>query len=134
MSDIQILFRTPTINDYNFLISAWCKSARHAFPDVDDKVYYQDYKSKVREMLANKDTLLAVDPEDPSIILGFMTYEANTIHYLYVKHALRGFGIAKQLAAIASSHIPTTITTLTSHAKKYMAKHPGHISYNPFLR
>jgi hypothetical protein len=134
MSDIQILFRTPTVRDYNFLISSWTKSARHAFPDVDDKVYYQDYKSKVRDLLANKDTLLAVDPEDSSIILGFMTYEPNIIHYVYVKHALRGFGIAKQLSTIASSEIPTTVTILTSHAKKYMAKHPGYITYNPFLK
>jgi hypothetical protein len=131
--DIKIAYRDPTIQDYNFILSSWLKSARHAFPDLSDQVYYEDYKSKVRNTLASKDTMLAVDPEDTSLILGYLVYSPNhTVHYVYIKHALRNFGIAKKLLQEVAVNNPITATTLTSTAKRYMSKHPGYIVYNPF--
>jgi GNAT superfamily N-acetyltransferase len=45
---------------------------------------------------------LAVNPAEPSVILGYVAYEERggkvVLHYLYVKHQLRRMGLGRYLA------------------------------------
>lgn len=134
MTIALVNFRVPTTEDYNFLLSSWLKSARLQHEQVDDAIYFSYYKTLVKTLLATKDTLLAVDPEDESSIIGYVTYDNQAVHYLYVKHALRNFGIAKQLIAVTNLDKPITVTSSSKALRSYQSKHPGLISYNPFLQ
>jgi GNAT superfamily N-acetyltransferase len=134
---IQISFRPPEVSDYNFILSSWLKSARLQYRDVDDSVYFSAFKTKVRNKLARKDTVLAVDPESPELILGYVNYDSEAIHYLYVKHALRNFGIASQLIAHVQAEqglqFPILVSESSRVLKEYSAKNPDKFIYNPFL-
>jgi len=130
---MEIVFRLPIVDDYNFLLSSWLKSARIQHHEVEDKIYFEAYKARVRMMLATRDTMLAVDPDDPLLILGYINYDDSAVHFLYVKHALRNFGIATQLLSQTNKSFPITVTESSKVLKHYRTKYPGRIVYNPYI-
>lgn len=75
-------------------------------------------------------TLVAVLPDDPSIILGYLVYEPGILHYVFVKEAFTRIGIARSLYDRAG--LPMTCTHKTVTVRPIMDKYPN-IVYNPFL-
>jgi predicted GNAT family acetyltransferase len=68
---------------------------------VDNTIYFSEHHKLVEKLLKRSTTVIAVDPNDPATIYGYLTYERLegilVVHYSYVKHTFRGMGVLRQL-------------------------------------
>lgn len=126
-------FRTPSQKDLNFVLNSWLKSNRNEHQHVTNEVYYTFYKKIIAELLSKADTVIACDPADHNSIWGYIVYEPSTVHYIYVKHALRRFGIANSLMSLMPEFNVLQSTHSSVHARKYHKKYPELVTYNPYL-
>jgi GNAT superfamily N-acetyltransferase len=105
--------------DGGFCIQSYVLSTGDKFPYryMDKHAYSNAIYPLVQWLFANSQVLIACDPDLPDVIYGFIMYQTHehhsVIHYMYVKKAFRGYGIASQLvkAAIPNFGQATTIVT-----------------------
>lgn len=135
--DIQVLQRYAEKSDLSFIFSSWLKSFRGSplAASVENAAYFDGHHRLIEGVLRHARVLCAVSSEDPSQIYGWVCYEIPNaptppvVHYVYVKHSFRGFGIAKRLLARAApdafvfTHMPAEGRTTTITAKG---------KYNPY--
>ena len=90
-------------SDKGLLFNAILKSQRDLYKDTTDDVYYSGMQDRLANLFKDPAVLitLAVNPNDEDQIYGFSVTSklgsTNVIHYVYVKHPFRKFGIAKML-------------------------------------
>lgn len=132
----QISFRPLEADDINFLYNSWLQSYRaapSARPMTND-VYFATQKAIIHNCLQRGNVLLAVDTEDPSSIFGYICYEPQLVHFIYVKYPFRKLGIAKKLFAEAQIDLtnPIIVTHWTFASQQYQQK-SNNLIYNPLL-
>lgn len=118
--------------DGNFIYHSWGNSYRDAalgaWGDIPKATYYKRVRARIDALIRRgAEIKLAVDPDDPNIILGWMCAEAPVLHYVYVKEAYRGQGIAMTLLAavgLAAQKI-LPCSHWTPFAEQVAAKHPA---------
>jgi ribosomal protein S18 acetylase RimI-like enzyme len=102
-SEIPVRIRPVSQVDVPFIFNSWLKSFRGAFfaKDIHPKTYYGEHHKIVASLLQTCTTYVACDDNDPTNIYGFVCGEymdgAFVLHYIYVKHTFRNFGIATKL-------------------------------------
>jgi len=129
MSKFEI--RNADNGDINFIVNSWLKSYRASCPLVSDLVYFDYQKRLIMKIFETATVTLAIDPDDPAHIFGYIVHEGSVIHYCYVKHSLRRFGIARALlATIKADHFITT--HLSYPARQILGSNPGMFLYNPY--
>ena len=103
--------RQATRNDLNFILSTWLKSARNSGLNslTPTDLYYSTQEPKLKDILSHCSTLVVCDVEDEDTIFGWIAYESNLVHYIYVKHSFRGLGLAREL--LQQSAITTPFQT-----------------------
>jgi len=86
-------------SDEGFVLKSWLKSYRTAPANfrLRDREYYEERMPLVKHLVDRGRVLLAVDVEDPDLAFGWVCYEKNVLHYVYVKEAFRRLGIATEL-------------------------------------
>lgn len=95
--------REATADDFALIVDAWLTSCRNLEPWrwVDGKTYFDRHRVLVNTLIQHDKGLVACDPDEPSVVYGFVVYELTeriaVIDYVYVKKDFRGFGIAKEL-------------------------------------
>jgi hypothetical protein len=134
--------RKPQTADLPFIVNAWLKSFRDSCPAATNETYFAEQKAVVLRLLNECETLLAVDPESPHHILGFVNWDPRpsgparlpTLHYVYVKFALRRNGLAAALLSEAGlSTVPIYVSHVTrANGLRIMGNHPGHYIFNPW--
>lgn len=133
--------RKPTNADLPFIVNAWLKSYRTAEPGATNTVYFHEQKALILRLLNEQETLLAVDPEDPEHILGFVCWDPAkggpdswpTLHYVYVKFALRRNGLARELLHAAGLRSPFYFSHLAKPTGlRIVSEHPGQLIFNPW--
>lgn len=88
--------------DQSFVFNAWLKSYRsqEIFRNIPNQLFFAGQQKVVERLINNHETLV-ITSDDPNQIIGFVNYEVlgNNIilHYVYVKHAFRRMGIAKEV-------------------------------------
>jgi GNAT superfamily N-acetyltransferase len=104
---------------------------------VSSSIYFSEHH-KVLEQIAKQGTiLLAVNPEDVSQIYGYIAASRIdgilVIHYVYVKHPYRRFGIAKTLLN-QFEHDPGAAACYTHHTKVIERVAPRYnMIYHPYI-
>jgi hypothetical protein len=130
-------FRDPTATDVPFLLNSWLKSSRdvgdHAL--MTNAVYYDGFREECVRKLAIARVTIACNPQDPDQIYGWLCWgdDPQTVHYVYVKHPYRKFGVAKSLLADALPGFgkrQTAITTLSRTHKAWASKYL--LEYDPY--
>lgn len=98
MNDLWIT-RKPTGADISFIYSTWLRSYHYdSFTKSTAKsIYFENYKLVLDHILKTAQVYVACSKEDPNVIFGYVVYEPETIHYVFVKEAFRRFGLAKAL-------------------------------------
>lgn len=101
----KVMYRDMTPEDANFIYNSWLKSYRdsYAVQGVGNGLYYEYHHDLAKDLMVhsveNGGQLIACDPEDPSVIYGYVVYSRINsnpcIHYIYVKHPFRKFGLAQ---------------------------------------
>ena len=135
----QVTFREPTVGDYPFIFSSWLKSYR--FSDlpksVSKTIYFKEHHKIIEDLLSSSTTILACDVIDPNNIFGYITVakinEIFTVHYIYVKHTYRRFGLGRLLLNVFEHNTggKMVYTHETPIAKKLGVKY--NFEYNPYL-
>lgn len=130
----EVVLREARDSDKAFLISSWLRSfaASKLALLADSDAYFQGYRPLVEAALSRSRVLVACQKADPDAIVGWVAVEPGDVprlHYVYVKHPFRRFGIAKRLvapllgAAVTYTHETPVLRRLTV---------PKGWRYNPF--
>lgn len=99
-------------SDYNFILSSWLRSYRNSRfgKGFTNDVYYRSQTDVILGLLSTATTLVACLPDDEERIVGYIVSQMEPmgehfwVHYCYVRHTYRRFGIARQLAKAATGH------------------------------
>lgn len=138
----EIQFRRATRRDVPFITSSWLKSYRdgYAVRGIPNNIYYYNQHKILEVLLPRAIVLVACNAEDPDQILAWCCAEvmdtALVLHYLYVKHPFRGFGLSRKLTEmlLASEKPPIVMYThKTLVAKNILKEKARDWVYNPFL-
>lgn len=122
-------FRAATADDLNFIYDSWCKSLWPEFQHVNQFRDLQGYR--IKKILDYSSALVACDVEDPSIIFGYVVFELDLLHWIYVKYPFRKMGLATDML----KNIPYTALFYHSHrnkAGKHLARKMNS-RFNPFV-
>jgi len=123
-------------HDVDFIWSSWLKSYRSS-PHTRkwSEAAYLDYQRPRIERLLGRSQVLVARPLDwAQGILGYLVYEPNLIHYVYVKSTYRHQGVARSLLATSgvqlsecsySHRVPPFALYLDSAGSHYQ-KHIGN--------
>lgn len=93
--------------DTNFILSTWLKSYYDTLTTYSKKaqakiappneVFFKEHQEKIKKVLESANTLICTAPDDDNQIIGYIVTESGTLHFCYVKHVFRKFGVAKRL-------------------------------------
>ncbi len=130
-ADKVYFFRPFTPDDLNFVSNSWGSSYykganyhKHFSPDE-----FHAHHRPIRDRFFKNDCgaiIVCCSKEDPNIIIGWIAVEKPKnasgliLHYLYVKQAFKGWGIARELIGAALPSRPVMVTHLTERADRIM--------------
>lgn len=114
-----LIKRGPSYADEAFIYSTWLRGLYYGndwFRKIDKKSFFDKYRLVIDHLLksANIDIVCLEDSQD--VIVGYVAYSGDKLHWIYVKKSWRKLGIGKQL-------LPEGITCVT-HLTKRAAKNP----------
>lgn len=121
--------RTATSDDSNFIYATWLQGLYHGnsfYRQIDKESYYRNYRRVLDSILAKSKITIVCLNEDPTVILGFVVYDREVLHWVFVKPVWRTNGIAKSL-------IPQGITKVTHLTTAGKAAKPKKWAFDPFL-
>ena len=126
---IPCQFRGVLPNDIPLIMDAWLAETRHsAFAKfIDSRIYRAGHHKLLERILKRSKVLIACNPEDPSHVFGFFVFEESPTvycHWLYIKQAYRGQGLAREMLRFVVPSI------LTPAAPQIACSHTGKL----FLR
>lgn len=132
----EIATRNLRAGDEPFIYDSWLKSYYDDCIEdgfVRKKLFYKRHQPVVTKLIEKSIIRLAVESEDPDVIIGYIVYEEEpkTVHYCYVKGSFRRFGICKRLLYETNCFEGTYVTHLTRKAKPLQLK-MGFI-YSPYF-
>lgn len=139
---LRITIREYQSDDTAFIFSSWLRSFKTSFfaKDIANKVYFWHQHKLIENIVSEGGKILvACDPEDTSVVYGWIVYSHLSrhglpcLHYIYVKQSFRGLGMAKAL--VKAAKIDTSKMSVCSHitglgktlAEKY------NFLYNPYI-
>jgi len=127
-------------SDEPFVVSSWLKSYRnsHSTRYISNDDYYATLHPLVEGLARGAATLLAVNPQDPEQIYGWVCHEhigsVPVLHYLYVKEIFRRGKIATQLLTQAGFTPDSAFYyTFLPRGAEHLRPHYPNAAYNPFL-
>ncbi len=140
----EVVLRPVKKEDVPFIFNSWLKSYRDAsqVAGVPNTLYYAEQHRIIEEILSNSATrvIIACSPDDHDQMFGYVVYKAPLadtnlcVHWIYVKHSFRMFGIARMIYDLMTDCSARTFTY--SHTTKISAKLVKKFSqfvYNPFI-
>lgn len=115
-----------------FVLSSWLKSYRNAphMRLVDNATYYAKQAANIIAMLDASRCLVAADPEEDTVLWGFIVVEYDYCHYVYVKHLMRHHGLARSLWHAAGK--PPQASALTHAGEAILKAHQDVLRFDPF--
>ena len=118
-------------DDINFILSTWLKSyydnlkgcERRGLPCPDSDIFYSKHQAKIKDVLKkalNHDgsnaAFVCTAPDDLTQIMGYIVFDAECIHYCFVKNVYRKLGVGRKLME-------------KSKAAKYFSHHTKHARF-----
>ena len=141
MSQQKWSLRPLNDGDVSFVFSSFLKSCREApaFQEIPNHIYFAKMHERMEATLDGPQTftIVACDPSEPDVVFGYIVGELVrddlVIHYTYVKHALRGFGLGKamegELLKIPHQKVYYSMRTRVSDSLNRSRRY----IYDPFL-
>lgn len=134
---IDVYIREARVDDVNFIINSWIKSFEKYMYLVPKPMYYAGQRKLITRVMARGKCFVASNHENRDQIFGWIIYESiadtEVLHYVYVKHPYRRYGIGNQLLQIMrrDNSIPCIATSITPYLD--YVKKKWNIVYNPYL-
>jgi GNAT superfamily N-acetyltransferase len=123
---LPIRIRSISDSDVSFVFNSWLRSFKGSpkYKHVENTIFYQNHHKIVQQCILRSQVLLACDENDLSQILGYIVADRIddilTVHYVYVKQAFRGLGIASML--LKEVGYDKKIATIYTHATEFGLK------------
>ena len=94
------------------------------YKHVENTIYFENHHKILQQCVKNSQVFIACDENDLSQILGYIVADRIdgilTIHYVYVKQAFRGLGIAKLL--LEEVGFDRKVATIFTHGTEFGIK------------
>ena len=134
--------RPPTDQDVSFVFNSWLKSFRQApaMANISNTVYFKEAHAQIEKVIQSPGcrAVVACDPSPGSenVIYGYGVGEIVDsefiIHWIYVKHPFRGFGVGKAIEAeLLKTPHETVSFSCYSNLSNALTKSRKY-TYNPF--
>jgi len=136
---LPMTLRPAVEEDINFLFSSWLKSYRASnfAKGVSNTVFFGEHHKAVEELLKTSTVLIACNNKDLTDIYGYICAEeidnVFVVHYIYIKHTYRMFGITKALMeALGHSKDKAGMCThMTRSGERIAIKY--NLEFSPYL-
>lgn len=106
-------------DDFNFIAHSYLRSRRGTYEAtrLPDEVYYPTYKERLETMLRISQVRILCAEDDPGHIGGYLITSKladwDVVHYIYIKHAFRGLGLASALLKQVVPNFGQTLSICT---------------------
>lgn len=138
-NNFPILIRRACEEDVNFIFNSWLKSYRNSLfaRNMHNTIYFDQHHKVVERLLKTSEVLIACDQKDPSSCYGYIVAEKVdnifVLHFTYVKHPFRKFGVATALLN-AFDHNLSQASIYTHHTRVAELLAPKYnMVYNPYV-
>lgn len=125
-----------TDNAKNLIFATWLKSyeVTSAMTKlVPRQEYFAGHHKLIEGIFARNPSIkLAVLPDDHNVILGWGVGEPGIIHYIFVKQAMRRFGLGRALLLALTNTPHFTYTHHTHILRTDLAKYVEKATFNPY--
>lgn len=135
---VPIRIRPAIEADVNFIFNSWLKSYRnsHFSRFIANEMYYHGQHQLIEHLIRTNKVSVACSDSDPTQLYGYICggFEQGflVIHYAYVKHQFRNFGIGKEL--LNSFEQNDNVGLYTHHTKIAERLAPKfNFHFNPYL-
>jgi hypothetical protein len=124
----ELAYHTASPEHRPFVVGTWMKAMRRApeFVYMSDDTYYNWARKHVSFYVEQNPTLVALDPEDLDIVIGFLNYTDTTCNFTYIRKDFRGNGIYKRLKELSG-------ITRYSHRSDRWSHQRGRLEYAPWF-
>lgn len=131
----DFVLRAARGEDLPFIFNSFLKSYRDApaVSGVPNTLYYDGQHALIERLLKDGKAIVACATDDPEQIMGYGIGGASVIHWIYVKHPFRGFGIGKALEGALVGQAPEQVfyTHRVKATDRLVRNRP--YTFNPFL-
>lgn len=127
ISNLKI--REGVADDLLFILRTWASGLYYGndfYKKIDKTDYFEKYPIILQNLIGRSSVHVACLSEDPDIIVGYVVFTSNVLHYVYVKKAWRKLGVAKSL-------LPKEVNVCTHLTKVGASLLPKGWVFNPFL-
>lgn len=144
MSNDFITVRAANNNDRPFIQSRWFHQVRNGALNqlkVKTKLLPQTVRfinDEIEHLVQKSYTLVAVDPTDPTFILGYQTFQIINgvliVHFAYTKKPFRGMGIQKRILSEIKERdqsLPIVLTYENARTRHYATIRPKDYILKP---
>lgn len=97
---LMVGFRGALADDEAIVFNAWLLAHRkHGDwpPRLSSQRYFAEHKETIAKLIARSRMLVACNEQRPSQVLGFICWEVDTLHWVFVKQPFRHNGIGRAL-------------------------------------
>lgn len=137
---IKIQFRFAAKEDESFIYNSWLKSFRDSdsVKHITNTVFYKRHHALIEKLMTKSSVLLAVNPEDPSQIMGYVCFDVIDdvllLHYVYVKQTYRSLNVATSLLKAVNPNFGKTGFVFTQMSKTGKSLYTRYLGvYDPYL-
>lgn len=115
---LPITFRSPTADDYPFIIQTWGRIYRENYPInmIPAHIYFESQNNRINLLLSTSTTMVACMDDSPNEVVGYIVFqqkgnETLVVHWAHVKGIFRRLGICKALLEQAGIQDKNLIVT-----------------------
>ena len=127
-----VIIRAATSDDMNFIYSSWLSAIATSEKRRTPKdIVYKNHRPIMERALAESSVLIACMDDYKDQILGWLCYDRDILHYLYIKQPFRKHGLANMLIEHTGVKEPLTVTHWTWRLWDISKTHK--LVYNPYL-
>ena len=119
--------------DIPYLYSTWLNSYKRDSligKSVRDHIFFDNYRLVLDKIIKESKIYVACHINEPAVIYGYIVFDDDLIHYVYVKESFRRLGIATSLYQKALEYGPISYITHRTYA---IDKLNHNLIHNPFL-
>ena len=131
--DLKIFFRPNGQDDWHYICDSWKKSFKESL-NFHSPNYFPEITAYINRLvnLPTTQLTMAVDPDDPDFIFGYMCHDAQSIHYIFTRQCFRRADVAKRLVTEhLDTNQPIIATSWTRACEHINRQYNGAIRYEP---
>lgn len=125
----SLRLRAGLPSDRGIILATWLPGLYHGngmFKKIPKQLFEQRYSRVLEALLDSSPQMILCAADDPDVIVGYAVVSLPRLHWIYIKKAWRGLGLARQLLPEGIE----TVSHLTRVGEKLM---PKEWTFDPFL-